>query len=58
MSQANMERIFDPFFSTYPHKAGLGLTVCQQILRSCRGTISIKSKEGLGTVVKVTLLQS
>ncbi|NSW82112.1 MAG: hypothetical protein HPY90_02395 [Syntrophothermus sp.] len=53
-----MERIFDPFFSTYPHKAGLGLTVCQQILRSCRGTISIKSKEGLGTVVKVTLLQS
>ena len=55
ISPRDMERIFDPFFSTRPDKAGLGLTICRQILQSCKGSISVNSREGVGTEVTVTL---
>ncbi len=55
ISRENLDRIFDPFFSTYPDKAGLGLTVCRQILESCGGSISVSSREGVGTEVVVTI---
>ncbi len=45
------ERIFDPFFSTKntPHNTGLGLSICQHIVESHMGLISVKSGGGVTT---------
>ncbi len=45
----NLHRIFEPFFTTKAKGSGtgLGLPICQQILRAFRGTLSVDS-QGLG----------
>lgn len=49
----NMEKIFDPFFSTKFTGRGLGLAVVLGITRRWRGAIDVKSKKGSGTTVRV-----
>jgi signal transduction histidine kinase len=41
----NLHRIFEPFFTTKAKGSGtgLGLPICQQILRVFRGTLSVES---------------
>lgn len=54
------ERIFQPFFTTSPNAksgSGLGLTVCQNIIREMGGTIGVTSTPGLGTVFTLSLPQ-
>jgi len=55
ISPENLNRIFDPFFTTKDKGSGLGLSIVQKIIQSHRGNISIESKEGEGTCVKVIL---
>jgi PAS domain S-box-containing protein len=52
----NLEKIFDPFFSTKPKEQGmgLGLSIVQQILMSCSGQIRAESQPGKGTTFYVT----
>jgi two-component system NtrC family sensor kinase len=50
---ADLQRIFEPFFSTKdasgrPH-GGLGLAICQEIMRQLGGRIGVESKPGQGT---------
>lgn len=47
--QENLEKIFDPFFSTKKRGNGLGLTAVYRIVERHRGKIEVKSKEGEGT---------
>lgn len=54
-----LSRIFDPFFrgdgTRSTNGAGLGLTLTKKIIEDHRGTISIKSQEGRGTTVTISL---
>jgi PAS domain S-box-containing protein len=50
-----MEQIYQPFFSTKSHSLGLGLSFCKLAVESNGGSMSINSKEGLGTTVTIRL---
>jgi two-component system NtrC family sensor kinase len=53
----NMEKIFEPFFSTKPvgKGTGLGLSLCYGIVEAHGGRIDIKSRVGEGTEVRISL---
>jgi two-component system NtrC family sensor kinase len=51
----NLERIFDPFFSTRIEGSGLGLAISHQIIHDHGGFISVESEVGKGTSFKVHL---
>jgi len=48
-------KVFEPFFTTKPGGTGLGLTICNNIVRRYGGEIWIEQAPDGGTVVKVTL---
>lgn len=53
--QENLEKIFEPFYTTKSRGTGLGLAITRQIVDQHHGRISIESEQGLGTVVTITL---
>ena len=46
---AHRGRLFDPFFTTRPDGAGLGLFSCRRIIRAHGGTIGVRGRRGGGT---------
>jgi len=57
ISKENLRRIYDPFFSTKQNDCnlGLGLSFASNVIHKHGGKLEIKSKEGIGTTVLVTL---
>ncbi|MDR3123542.1 MAG: PAS domain-containing protein [Treponema sp.] len=55
ISEANLSKIFEPYFTTKETGSGLGLTLVFKIVREHRGEITVKSQEGKGTCFKITL---
>jgi two-component system sensor histidine kinase HydH len=53
--QEDLEKVFDPFFSTKRKGTGLGLAIVHQIVEQHRGDITVKSREGEGTTFQITL---
>jgi len=53
----HLERVFDPFFTTKSSGSGvgLGLSLCQRIILSNKGTIRVDSELGKGTQVTIIL---
>ena len=51
----NIERIFDPFYTTKSDGTGLGLSISYGIINRHGGDIKIKSKKGTGTTVILSL---
>lgn len=52
---ADLERIFDPFFSSKPSGTGLGLPVAQRIVERHHGQLDLSSQPGQGTIAKLRL---
>ena len=57
ISDENIEKIFDPLFTTKAKGTGLGLAVCHEIVKQHGGTISARRNEesNCGTVIQVDL---
>ena len=50
-----LQRVFDPFFTTRPSGTGLGLAIARKILDSMGGYIGVESAIGTGTTFRVWL---
>lgn len=51
----NIDRVFDPFFSTKPDGSGLGLAISYQIIHEHGGFIDVESEVGKGTSFRINL---
>ncbi len=47
--------VFDPFYTTKIHGAGIGLAIVRQFVKAAQGTIELKNREGGGAVARVVL---
>ncbi|MBR9985873.1 MAG: two-component sensor histidine kinase [Desulfosarcina sp.] len=57
IAEANLARIFDPFYTTKPvgQGTGLGLSICYGIIQKLGGDIQVQSTKGKGTTFSVFL---
>lgn len=53
--QDEIDRIFEPFYTTKPTGTGLGLFVSHNIIEAHQGAIEVESSEGVGTTFSVRL---
>lgn len=58
ITPAHRRRLFDPFFTTRPDGAGLGLFSCRRIVHAHGGTISVRRRPRGGTQFTVRLPHS
>jgi PAS domain S-box-containing protein len=55
ISEENLERIFDPYFTTKDHGSGLGLATCYSIIKKHGGKIRATSAVGEGSTFIISL---
>jgi signal transduction histidine kinase len=55
MSEAERDNIFRPFFTSKPHKTGLGLVIIKKLLARMDCGIGVSSNPGKGTTVTMNL---
>ncbi len=55
ISEQDLKRIFQPFFTTKRKGTGLGLSIVKKIMEAHGYPISVSSREGAGTVVTLEL---
>jgi signal transduction histidine kinase len=55
ISPADLERIFEPYFSTREAGVGLGLAITQRIVQDHGGDIHVESRPGSGTTFRITV---
>ncbi len=55
ISKADMQRVFEPFYSSKARGHGLGLACTKRIVEEHRGQIQVESELGRGTTVRILL---
>lgn len=55
MSEEDIQKIYDPFFSTKKEGTGLGLTICATILKDHHGRMDVSSELGKGAAFQIYL---
>lgn len=55
IKQADLAKVFDPYFSTKGSESGLGLATSHSIITKHQGYIKVDSIENIGTIFKVYL---
>jgi len=55
ISPQNLEKIFNPFFTTKPSGLGLGLPICSRLVGENGGNLDVDSKAGHGTKITLAL---
>ena len=55
ISEENLSKIFEPYFTTKASGTGLGLTVLFKIVKEHQGEVIVSSREGKGTVFTIAL---
>lgn len=51
----DLERIFDPFWSTKASGVGVGLAICQAIVNAHQGMLTVANLPGRGAIFRVLL---
>jgi signal transduction histidine kinase len=55
ISDKNLSKIFEPYFTTKEEGIGLGLTMVYKIIKEHKGEVFVDSREGEGTVFEIVL---
>ncbi|NLE37316.1 MAG: PAS domain S-box protein [Pirellulaceae bacterium] len=55
ISPADMDRIFEPFYTTKGFGVGLGLPMVEQLMRQLGGDVTLESETGQGTIAVLSL---
>jgi signal transduction histidine kinase len=55
MSEENLAKIFEPYFTTKDNGTGLGLTLVYKIIKEHHGDIAVESREGEGSNFEISL---
>jgi PAS domain S-box-containing protein len=55
ITEKNLEKIFDPYFTTKKEGSGLGLAITHSIIKNHHGHISVQSQPGVGTTFTIYL---
>ncbi|MDH4100779.1 MAG: ATP-binding protein [Nitrospirota bacterium] len=55
MSEENLKRLFNPFFTTKKEGTGLGLVITHRIVEAHGGAISVQSRANEGTIFTIKL---
>ena len=58
IDQTNLERVFEPFFSTKAEGMGMGLSICRSIVEAHGGRITASPAPDGGSVFQVSLTQT
>jgi signal transduction histidine kinase len=53
--QDNLDRLFEPYFTTKSGGTGLGLAITHKIIEAHDGVITVKSEEGDGSIFSISL---
>jgi signal transduction histidine kinase len=52
---SDLDRIFDPFYTTKSHGMGMGLSICRSIIEMHGGRLTVARGEPCGSVFQVAL---
>ncbi len=55
ISPENMDKIFEPLFTTKRRGIGLGVAICRSRVRANGGTLEVESRDGEGSAFTITL---
>jgi PAS domain S-box-containing protein len=53
--EGEIQKIFQPFYSTKEKGTGMGLAICRRIIEEHNGELNVESREGKGTIFSLIL---